>query len=132
MGARVKFTPKSRTIALLESCDYMAADVEKRQGPITRDLWGLFDVLAIPRKGPVLLVQCTDHTSVGAHVTKCTDQGQPQRIADLQSLLDRGVLCEVWGWRWDVPGPRVVQLMRDPSSGRVRGFEATVPARWRR
>lgn len=117
MGARVKFSPKSRTIALLESRDYMAADVELRQGPITRDLFGLFDVLAIPRKGPVLLVQCTDHTHVGAHVTKCIDNTATQRIAALCALVDRGVLCEVWGWAWCDPLPRVVQLLRDHNGG---------------
>lgn len=121
MGARVKIDEKSRTIAYLESHGWLAEDVERKEGPITRDCFGAWDVLGIGPKGEVMLVQCTDVTHVAARVRKCS------ALPTTALLLSRRVRCEVWGWSWEESIPRVVQLsvrVTDPPAPLVSVVEA--------
>jgi hypothetical protein len=106
MGARVRFTPTTRSIAFLEARGWLVDIAERRQGPITRDLFGCIDLVAAhPTRREVLFVQVTDSTHLANRVTKTL--AQP---ATLQ-LLRAGVRIEVWGWGNEAsPRVRVLEL----------------------
>ena len=97
-------SPIKRTLARLRKLGYHAGIVERRLPRcfITRDLFGIADVLAVhPGERTVLLVQATTAAHLADRLRRV--RGQP----DLPALLAAGVRVEVWGWarrggRWHV------------------------------
>ena len=96
---------KHKSMALLRKLGYVVGDVERRQtipglGPITFDLWGFADMIAIKRPSdgaasmvlPFLFVNATDHTHV-AHRIKKGIASPP-----LLDVLRGGHQAEVHGW----------------------------------
>lgn len=106
MGARVKFTPTTRSIAYLEARGWVVDIAERRQGPITRDLFGCIDLVAAhPERRLVLFVQVTSASNIASRVTKTL--AQPTTAL----LLRAGVRIEVWGWGDEAtPRVRVLEL----------------------
>ena len=96
-------SPTKRTIALLESLGYLAAVTERRQGPISIDLYGSYDCIGIRRDRDVLLVQCTSTPNFSSRLKKCVANPLTRL------LVDCGIRCEVWGWDHR-PDPRVANL----------------------
>ena len=90
-------TPTARTINLLEGRDWLVEIVEKRiphtRPPITQDLFGVGDILAV-RGHETVLIQVTDLAHNAAHVKKL--KAEPKMHKWLVSGLRR---LEVWAWR---------------------------------
>ena len=96
---------KHKSMALLRKQGYIVGDVERRQtipglGPITFDLWGFADMIAIkrPEDGsasmvlPFLFVNATDHTHVAHRIKKGLTS------IPLLDVLRGGHQAEVHGW----------------------------------
>lgn len=80
-----------RTLAHLRELGYLVDVVERRVGPITKDLFGIADVVAV---GPdILAVQTTTGSNVAARVRKITDSPA------LPVLRKAGIRVLVHGWR---------------------------------
>lgn len=109
-----KFAPTKRALATLRTLGYKADIAERRTGPITRDLFGIVDIVAVhptARFGrpalnlpTVLLVQVTSRAHVSDRVAKIL--AHPVTRA----LLDSQVAIQVWGFSPDRPDPRVVNI----------------------
>jgi hypothetical protein len=88
-------SPTKRTLALLRKQGFIVEVVEKRVPGcgISRDLFGIADVLAIhPEQHIVLLVQ----TTTADHFANRLRRVQEQPALSL--LLAAGVRVEVWAW----------------------------------
>ncbi|MBL8752256.1 MAG: hypothetical protein JNK15_03060 [Planctomycetes bacterium] len=104
MGARVKWTPTTRTIGFLEARGWIVDIAERQQGPITRDLFGCIDLVAVhPDKRAVLFVQVTSRSNIASRIAKTLAQPTTRK------LIQAGVLIEVWGWG-DEAEPRIERL----------------------
>lgn len=98
-------THKTRVMQILDAYGWMAADVElpiyrgPDQFPLKRDLWNVFDILAInPREAPhTLALQVTSPSNVAAHVRKMLIQRRT-----LGWALASNWRVELWGLR-DAP-----------------------------
>ena len=97
--AKGKRNLKGASIRLL-SRGWLAADVEQwiRGTLRTRDLFGLFDVLALHPDGRRLLLQVTNLANLSSHVMDALDAISDHR-ANLVTCLKAGMQCETWGWR---------------------------------
>ena len=94
-------TPTARTLAALRKAGFLADVVERwiAQAGVRRDLFGIFDVLAIDTREPGLLaVQCTTKANVGARLRKM------RQAPALRYWLRTGARAEVWGWFKDAAG----------------------------
>ncbi len=87
-------SPTARTLAALRAEGWVAAIVEHWNSfaHIRQDLFGFADVIAFDR-GTVLLVQCTDATSVSKRVLKLKESPLAAIWADCPTRR-----LEVWGW----------------------------------
>ncbi len=87
-------SPTRRTLEALRSEGWVAAVVEHWNpfAGIRQDLFGFADVIAYDRER-VLLVQCTDATSVSKRVAKLEES--PLAISWAEGPMRR---LEVWGW----------------------------------
>jgi hypothetical protein len=88
-------SPTKRTLTLLRKLGFVVEVVEKRVPgcSISRDLFGIADVLAIhPEQCVVLLVQATTADHFANRLRRI--RAQPV----LPSLLAAGVCVEIWGW----------------------------------
>lgn len=108
MSARVRFTPTTRTIGYLESRGWIVDIAERRQGPITRDLFGCIDLVAVhPTLREVLFVQVTSNNGNGNFAARLAKTiAQPTTAL----LLQAGVRIEVWGWKDQAAEPRIERL----------------------
>ena len=79
------------TLDKLAAEGYRADVVERRTGPITKDLFGIVDVLAI-REGETLAVQTTSRSNVSTRIRKIADSDS---IADIRAA---GWTVLVHGW----------------------------------
>jgi hypothetical protein len=89
-------SPTKRTLIFLRKLGFVAEVVEKRVPGcgISRDLFGIADVLAIhPKQGAVLLIQAT----TADHFANRLRRVQEQPV--LPPLLAAGVRVEVWAWK---------------------------------
>lgn len=97
-----KRTHKQRAIDVLQAYGWRVADVEAfifrgpDKFPMRRDMWNLWDLLAINRSDPMgtLALQVTSPSHVAAHVKKMLDQR-----GALAECLMVGWRCELWGVR---------------------------------
>jgi hypothetical protein len=87
-------SPTSRTLATLRDEGWIAAVVEhwNQYAKIRQDLFGFADIIAF-NQSDVLLVQCTDGSSVSKRVDKV-------RASDMAKVWAEGPCryLEVWGW----------------------------------
>jgi hypothetical protein len=116
VSARARITPTTRTLAHLRAHGYVADIAERRQGPITRDLFGCIDVVAAhPERGEILFVQCTSNNGNGNFAARLAKtRAQPTT----SELLRAGVRIEVWGWKNEDHEPRIERLsIEQPASG---------------
>lgn len=98
-------SPTVRTLAYLAARGWVADIAERRQGPITHDLFGCIDIVAAhPGRRQVLFVQCTSATNFASRLTKTLAQPRTAQ------LLQAGVAIEVWGWKPDAAEPRIERL----------------------
>jgi hypothetical protein len=106
--ARLRITPTTRTIAHLEARGWVVDIAERRQGPITRDLFGCIDIVAAhPERREVLFVQCTSNNGNGNFAARLQKTlAQPTTL----QLLRAGVRIEVWGWKNTAAEPRIERL----------------------
>src|SRR5262245_38915517 len=88
-------TPTARTLAHLRELGYLADRVEQRLPHcfVTRDLFGIIDVLAVRPGEPPLGIQCTSGSNVAARINKAL------ACPGLPTWLLAGCRFEVWGWR---------------------------------
>lgn len=107
MRIDTRTAPTKRSLARLRAAGWIADSAERKEGPITRDLFGTIDIVAVhPVRCEVLFVQCTSNN--GGNVAK--------RRAKLTSspatrvLLKAGTRVEVWGWSHERAAPRVIAL----------------------
>lgn len=85
-------TPSARSRASLEAAGWLCDVVERRITRIvTRDLFGLFDLLAV-REGVTLAVQVTTSSNVAARRRKL------QASDSLSRILAAGWRIELHGW----------------------------------
>ena len=100
-------TPTARSLAWLRDAGWLVDVVERRiTGRIKRDLFGMFDLLAL-KDGQVLFVQVTTGSNVAARATKI-------RINPNLATVQLHGLPVVHGWRklkrsgkWEV---RVIEI----------------------
>ena len=104
MAKKAKVSPMQRSLNKLREDGYRPAIVEYRVPfkPITKDLWGVVDILAINEQ-ETLAIQCTTSSNMAARVTKARES------VDLVTWLQQTPMhrFEVWGWlkranRWCV------------------------------
>ncbi len=89
-------TPTARTLQHLRQLGYLADVVERRKGPVTVDLFGFIDVVALYDGDPnfgVLGIQCTTGAHAAHRVTKV--KATPEHLI----WLACGNTIEVWAWR---------------------------------
>lgn len=97
-------TPTQRTIAHLRAAGWLVDIAERRQGPVTFDLFGCIDLVAVhPDDKRVLFIQVTSADHVADRLAKT--RAQPTTAL----LLKAGVDIEVWGWG-DSATPRIERL----------------------
>jgi hypothetical protein len=102
MSART--APLQRTLSWLRAHGWIADIAERSQGPISHDLFGCIDVVAVhPTRRETLFVQCTSASNFASRLRKT--MAQPET----RDLLRGGVRIEIWGWGDEV-APRVEQL----------------------
>jgi hypothetical protein len=87
-------SPSQRTLELLRKQGYMAQVVEKRipHRPISVDLFGCIDILAVKPGSPVLGVQATSRSNQSARFKKSV------ALQELRTWLETGCEFQVWGW----------------------------------
>lgn len=103
----LRITPTTRTIDYLEARGWSVDIAERRQGPITRDLFGCVDLVAAhPERREVLFLQVTGDSGGNVAFRVAKTMAQPAT----QKLLQAGLRIEVWGWRASSPEPRIVRL----------------------
>lgn len=92
----VRLIPKS--LERLRRAGYFAEVVERRLPKVfvTKDLFGLADILAFNEGLDVVFVQTTDGTHVAAHVTKVEED--PKVLETLKAWLRGGRRFEIHGW----------------------------------
>ncbi len=91
-------SPTVRSLKLLRSEGYIAEVVERRRGPVAKDLFGFIDIMAIhPDKG-ILAVQTTTASNLSVREKKC--KAQPAYT----DWLNWGYGLELHGW--SKRGPR--------------------------
>lgn len=98
-------THKQRAIDVLQAYGWEVADVEgwiiiPGQRPLRKDMWGLFDLLAINSREPLttLALQVTSAASRSGHVSKHVTK-MLKKPATLKHCLLAGWRCELWGIR---------------------------------
>ena len=87
-------SPTARTLQYLRDAGYPLVQVVEHRIPhsfITRDLFGVADVLAVGKD--IVAVQCTTGSNVSARVKKITDSDA------LACLRKAGIRVLVHGWR---------------------------------
>ena len=119
--------PTARTLAALRRDGYIAGVVEARvpgRPWITRDLFGIVDVLAFRADTPgVLAIQAT----TAAHVGERMDKIMAEPRAALWCRAGMGRRLQVWGWR-KMGGrgqrKRWLPLVREVFDGALTGLSA--------
>lgn len=107
MRIATRRSPQQRTLAHLRAEGWTVDIAERRQGPISRDLFGCIDVVAVhPLRREFLFVQLTGDN--GGHVA---DRVRKVRTAPAtRALLRAGARVEVWGWAHGRAEPRIVRM----------------------
>ena len=134
MAVRIntRTSPVDRSLALLRADGCIVDIAERKQGPISRDWLGAFDIVGVTRDGRLIAVQVTSNNggNFAARVAKV------RACPDLPELLRRGATVEVHGWMVGKPSPRIEQVesakrhdtkRRDAKRGEERRSE-TKPA----
>ena len=96
--ARKKRNLKGDSLKLLAERGWLAGDVEMHV-PGThnrRDLFGLFDIVAVHPSRGILGLQVTNSANLGNHVTAALSVERARRVA---CCLRAGLRVEYWGWR---------------------------------
>ncbi len=91
-------SPTQRTRDRLKRLGYTVATVEAfirppAGKPFKRDLFGLFDLLAV-REDEIIGVQVTDTTNVSKRIAKAQT-----KVDFLRKWITAGAAFEVWGWK---------------------------------
>lgn len=91
---------KGDSLKLLAARGWLAGDVEQwiPGTRITRDLWGLFDVLACHPEFGILGLQVTNSGNLGNHISAAL-HGEGELNGRLAKCLRSGMRVEYWGWR---------------------------------
>ena len=86
-------SPTQRSLKLLREQGWVVDIVERRVGPVTKDLFGIFDLVAVhPEEGYVLAVQTTTSSHFASRRKKM--EGSPH----LDTWLRTGSVAELHGW----------------------------------
>lgn len=98
--AKRKRNLKGDSIKLLAEHGWLAGDVEQwiPGTQVRRDLYGLFDILAVHARYGMLGLQVTDSTNLGKHVTAAL-KTKDELNHRLVTCLRAGMRVEYWGWR---------------------------------
>lgn len=106
MAVRIntRTSPVDRSLALLRADGCIVDIAERKQGKISRDWLGAFDIVGVTRDGRLIAVQVTSNSNFAARVAKV------RACPDLPELLRRGATVEVHGWTVGKLEPRVEQL----------------------
>lgn len=110
MGVRMnsRSAPTKWTLALLAQRGWTADICERKEGPISRDLFGCIDVIAVhPHERRVIFVQCTSLANIASRIRKTIAR------SETVDMLLAGCHVEVWGWSDGTPLPRIEQLVLD-------------------
>lgn len=84
-------TPSTRSLRKLEAEGWTVDTVERRVGPVTHDLFGFIDLLAV-RGDTTLAVQVTTSSNLAARIKKIAD------AATLPAVREAGWRIEGHGW----------------------------------
>lgn len=110
VALNTRTAPTKRTLEWLTARGYLADIAERRRGPITVDLFGCIDIIAVhPERREILFVQVTSHSNRASRVLKV------QTSPHTRALLRSGAHVEVWTWGAESASPHVVR-MRIPES----------------
>ena len=85
----------AKTVTLLSSHGFLVESVERILGGIKhrRDLYRMFDVLAMKPVEGVICIQCTTKAHLASHRQALLDN------PDLIVCLKSGARCQIWSWR---------------------------------
>ena len=98
-------SPTQRTLEHLRARGWLADVAERRQGPISLDLFGFADLVAVhPDQRRVLLVQVTSASHFADRLAKV--KATPAAAL----VLRAGVAVEVWAWSPGSPEPRIERV----------------------
>ena len=113
VALNTRTAPTKRTLALLAAQGYLADVAERRQGPITIDLFGCMDIVAVhPTRREILFVQVTSRSHRASRVSKVL--ASPH----IRALLKSGALVQVWAWDTGSAEPSIVPIrLKQPAQG---------------
>lgn len=107
VALNTRTAPTKRTLAYLSARGWHADIAERRSGPITVDLFGCIDLVAVhPELRQILFVQVTGHNggNLAARVRKVAESPHTK------ALLRSGARVEVWAWKAAEAEPRVRRM----------------------
>lgn len=96
--------PTRRSLDRLRADGYTAGEVERKTGPVSRDLFGAFDIVGFRYPRESILVQTTSDSHFADRVKKVG------RCQELPALILAGVVIEVHGWKEGREEPRVTRF----------------------
>jgi hypothetical protein len=99
-----KTSPTTRSLAYLRAHGWTCDIAERRQGPITRDLFGAFDIVGFKPGGRSIVVQTTSHQHFSERLCKVL------ACPHLSDLMHCGVEVWVHGWRREEVEPRTERV----------------------
>ena len=100
-------TPTARSLAWLRGEDWLADIVERRipRTIITKDLYGIGDIIAIRSDKAPHLIQVTTGSNVAARITKI------KASEHLPTLIECGWRVVVHGWRKSAKGRWMLRVV---------------------
>lgn len=105
VALNTRTAPTKRTLAYLSARGWLADIAERRRGPITVDLFGCIDLVAVhPERKEILFVQVTSVSHLAGRVTKVATSPHTK------ALLRSGARVEVWAWKAAEAEPRIRRM----------------------
>lgn len=100
-------TPTARSLKLLRSEGYLVDVVERRVGPVAKDLFGCIDILALHPDRGLLAVQTTSASNLASRRRKCLES------EILTHWLNWGLRFELHGWSKPTATRRTWRVKRE-------------------
>lgn len=93
--------PTKRSLAWLRAQGCIVDVAERRQGPISVDWLGAFDIVGVTPSGHLIVVQTTSRSNFASRLAKV------RQCPELAELLARGCVIEVHGWDAGKEEPKI-------------------------
>lgn len=96
-----KRTPNYKSLLFLRECGYEADISERRVGNVSKDLFGVFDGMALSGEN-IIFWQATSRSNIASRVRKVKDSAAWVRIKAMSG-------AEIWFFGWDDDRARILR-----------------------